>query len=96
MAKKKAPKGNKNNEKMKDSKKYPKMENELTYFLDHPDIKREECVGNGSAPGSLASRINWGGQGTASAEKSAPAAPASSGSSKPSIGAQIGWPGTKK
>ena len=51
MSDKKAPKGNKNNEKMKDNKNYPKMKEELTYFLDHPDIHREECIGNQASPG---------------------------------------------
>lgn len=32
--------------------KYPGHTNELSYFLDHPDIKREECVGNGSTAGA--------------------------------------------
>jgi hypothetical protein len=95
MAKKKAPNGNKNNEKMKDTKNYPKMDNELTYFLDHPDIHREECIGNGNAPGSLASQINFGGKGTA-APKPAASTPAPAAASKPSIASQIGWPGAKK
>jgi hypothetical protein len=54
MSKKKAPEGNCNNEEMKDSKNYPKMKDELTYFLDHPDIKREECIGNQASPGTQA------------------------------------------
>ena len=90
MKKKSAPKKTK-----KADKKYPNHVNELTYFLDHPDIKREECIGNGSAPGSLASKINWGGQGTASAPKSAPATPAAS--SKPSsLAEQINFGGKFK
>lgn len=49
----------------------------LSYFLDHPDIKRNESVGNGSVPmvkpstpskpaqpakPSIASQINFGGK----------------------------------
>jgi hypothetical protein len=61
----------------------------LTYFLDHPQIKRHESPGNGNVPGSMAAQINFGGKG-ASAPSSAPsstpkaapsAAPSSSGSS---------------
>lgn len=38
--------------KKKEKDKYPGHTNELTYFLDHKDIKREECVGNGSTAGA--------------------------------------------
>lgn len=36
----------------------------LTYFLDHPQIKRQESLGNGNSPGSIAEKINWGGKNT--------------------------------
>lgn len=59
----------------KEKKKSAKKNGELTYFLDHPDIKREECVGNGSSPSeapamrseassakpSIATQIGWPG-----------------------------------
>lgn len=38
----------------KKAKKSAKKADTLTYFLDHPDIKREECIGNGSSPGPSA------------------------------------------
>lgn len=69
---------------------------ELTYFLDHPDIHREECVGNGNAPGSLASAINWGGKGTAAPSSAAPSAAPASSSSSPSIAQQINFGGKFK
>ena len=50
----------------------------LTYFLDHPQIKRHESPGNGNSPGSMADKINFGGKGTA-----APAAPSAPAASKP-------------
>lgn len=67
---------------------------ELTYFLDHPDIHREPCVGNGNAPGSIAAAINFGGKGTASAAPAASSAP--SEASKPSIAEQINFGGKFK
>lgn len=39
---------------------------ELSYFLDHPQIKRHKSPGNGNKPGSLAESINWGGKNTES------------------------------
>lgn len=61
----------------KNKKSKPKSANcELTYFLDHPDIKRYESPGNGAVPmakpsqptqpsqpskPSIASQINWPG-----------------------------------
>lgn len=72
----------------KESKKYPNHSNELTYFLDHPDIKREECVGNGSSPGPS----NMTGSQVRS--PSMPGSTAATG--KPSIAAQIGFGGIKK
>lgn len=73
MSKKKDPKGNCNNEAMKDNKNYPKMKDELTYFLDHPDIKREECIGNQSTPGTPAGKpfANVGSAVTKGADSSA-------------------------
>jgi len=73
-----------------------KAKDSLTYFLDHPQIKRHESPGNGNAPGSLAAKINFGGKGTsapkpAAAAPSAPAAP-----SKPSIASQINFGGKFK
>lgn len=38
----------------------------LTYFLDHPQIKRHPSVGNQNPKGSLAEKINWGGKNTES------------------------------
>ena len=58
------------------------------YFLDHSQIKRNKSFGNGNTPGSLAERINFGGNNkkqAAPAKPATPAAPkpqASSGSSK--------------
>lgn len=76
-----------------------KKKDQLTYFLDHPQIKRHESPGNGNAPGSIADKINFGGKGTAAPAPSRPASSstsASSGSSSPSIAKQINWPGAKK
>lgn len=42
-----------------------KKKRQLTYFLDHPQIKRNPSPGNGNAPGSLAESINFGGKNTA-------------------------------
>jgi hypothetical protein len=64
----------------------------LTYFLDHPQIKRHESPGNGNVPGSMAAKINFGGKNTtasnptpssasSSTPKPASAAPSSDGSS---------------
>lgn len=71
-----------------------KAKNKLTYFLDHPQIKRHECVGNGNSPGSLGSQINFGGKGTAApaAPKPAPSSKPST-ASKPSIASQINFGG---
>lgn len=59
------------------AKKNKKAKSELTYFLDHPDIKRHESPGNGSsatitptqpakpvqpAKPSIAAQINFGGK----------------------------------
>jgi len=41
----------KKNKKQSQSKK---AKGELTYFLDHPDIKRHESPGNGSSPADRA------------------------------------------
>lgn len=45
-----------------------KNKNELTYFLDHPQIKRYPSPGNGNAPvlkeGSIGEKINFGGKNT--------------------------------
>lgn len=67
---------------------------ELTYFLDHPDIHREPCIGNGNSPGSIASAINWGGKGDAKPASSAPES--SKPSSSPSIAEQINFGGKFK
>lgn len=37
----------------------------LSYFLDHPQIKRHKSPGNGNKPGTLAEKINWGNKNTA-------------------------------
>lgn len=73
-----------------------KSKDSLTYFLDHPQIKRGESVGNGNTPGSIAASINFGGKGTAAppAPKPAPSQPATSG--KPSIAEQINFGGKFK
>lgn len=69
----------------------------LTYFLDHPQIKRHKSPGNGNSPGSLASQINFGGKGTsASAKPATQPAPQSASSSKPSIASQINFGGKFK
>jgi hypothetical protein len=68
----------------------------LTYFLDHPQIKRNESPGNGNSPGSIASQINFGGKGTASPSSAPKAAPAAPSSSKPSISEQINFGGKFK
>lgn len=65
----------------------------LTYFLDHPQIKRHESPGNGNPPGSIAAQINFGGKGTAAPKPAAPSTPAPKSSSKPSIAAQINFGG---
>lgn len=58
----------------KKNKKSKPAKSELSYFLDHPDIKRHESVGNGAVPmakpaqpaqpakPSIASQINFGGK----------------------------------
>lgn len=72
----------------KADKKYPNHTNELTYFLDHPDIKREECEGNGSTPGPMnvpPSTVRSGTMQGSTAQ-----------TGKPSIAAQIGFGGIKK
>ena len=69
----------------------------LTYFLDHPDIKRHESPGNGNAPGSIADKIGFGGKGTATPPSTKPqptSQPAQS--SKPSIASQINFGGKFK
>lgn len=79
------------------AKKNKKAKSELTYFLDHPDIKRHESPGNGNAPGSIGSMINFGGKGTASPAKPAPTSqPKPASSSKPSIASQINFGGKFK
>lgn len=62
-----------------------KKKNELTYFLDHPQIKRHESPGNGNSPGSLADQINWGGK-SKTAQPAQPKQPTSSTSSSSSGG----------
>jgi len=73
----------------KHKKTKKKQKSELTYFLDHPQIKREPSPGNGNAPGSLADQINFGGKSAKPAPQPAqqpqptqtqPAQPASSSS----------------
>lgn len=54
----------------------------LTYFLDHPQIKRYKSPGNGNAPGSIAAQINFGGKNPKPATPKQP----SSSTSKPSSG----------
>lgn len=76
-------------------KKEASKKDSLTYFLDHPEIHREECVGNGNAPGSIASQINFGGKGTA-APPSAPTSSPATAESKPSIASQINFGGKYK
>lgn len=76
-----------------------KSKDSLTYFLDHPQIKRAESVGNGNTPGSLAAAINFGGKGTAAPASPKPSTPAPSQpttSSKPSIASQINFGGRFK
>ena len=71
----------------------------LTYFLDHPQIKRHESVGNGNTPGSIASQINFGGKGTAAPKPAAPSTPkpsSSTTSKKPSMAEQINFGGKFK
>jgi len=68
----------------------------LTYFLDHPQIKRHESPGNGNTPGSIASQINFGGKGTSAPSAAPKPAPAAPSSSKPSIAEQINFGGKFK
>ena len=60
-----------------------KNSTKLTYFLDHPQIKRHESVGNGNVPGSLADKINFGGKNPkpAASTTSTPKQPSSSSTS---------------
>jgi hypothetical protein len=74
-----------------------KSKDSLTYFLDHPQIKRHESPGNGNSPGSLASQINFGGNNAPAPAAPKPAAPAQPASpSKPSIASQINFGGKFK
>lgn len=72
-----------------------KKKEELTYFLDHPQIKRHESPGNGNNPGSLAEKINWGGKNTevqnAKIKASKPAKPASGSSGSSSSSSSSGF-----
>lgn len=74
--------------------KKKKAKDNLTYFLDHPQIKRHESPGNGNTPGSIAAAINFGGKGTAAPKPAPTSQPASS--SKPSIAEQINFGGKFK
>ena len=74
---------------MKDNKNYPKMTNELTYFLDHPDIKREECIGNQSSPGIPAANV------TPSDVRGGSMAGSVASTGRPSIASQINFGGKK-
>jgi len=60
------------------------MNKKLKYFLDHPQIKRSHSWGNGNKPGSIADRINFGGNSRPVKQKikPAPKQKASSGSEK--------------
>lgn len=68
---------------------------ELTYHLDHPQIKRHESPGNGNAPGSVASSINFGGKGTAAPKPAAAPKPSSAPKSQ-SIASKINFGGKFK
>lgn len=58
-----------------------KKKDSLTYFLDHPQIKRHPSPGNGNTPGSLADKINFGGKSTPAPK---PTQPTSTPQPKPS------------
>lgn len=55
------------------------MKKELSYFLDHPQIKRNKSLGNGNKPGSIAEKINFGGKNTKPTPKKESRPTASSG-----------------
>lgn len=68
----------------KNKKSKPKSAKcELTYFLDHPDIKRHESPGNGSVPTSTNVKP--------SAVRSGNVAGSVKTTGKPSIASQIGF-----
>lgn len=78
-----------------------KKANELTYFLDHPQIQRHPCVGNQDPKPSLGAQIGFPGMkgstvtpSTSQPKQSAPATATTS--SKPSIMQQINWGGKYK
>lgn len=77
--------------KHKKGKKSKSKKNELTYFLDHPDIKRHESPGNGSSPTVSAPSTNV----KPSAVRSGNVAGSVKSTGGPSIASQIGF-GTKK
>lgn len=76
---------------MKRKKTKPnKAKKELTYFLDHPDIHREECVGNGSSPSSSTATSAAGASNESGTRFSGMAGSAAS-TGKPSIASQINF-----
>lgn len=73
-----------------------KPDYELTYFLDHPQIQRHECVGNQDPKPSLGAQIGFPGMAgstskPASQPSSQPSQPKTD--SKPSLMQQINWGG---
>ena len=75
-----------------------KKDYELTYFLDHPQIKRHPCVGNQDPKPSLGAQIGFPGMGgtTVKPKESQPASSSSApktASSDNSIMKQINWGG---
>jgi hypothetical protein len=81
--------------------KAKKPKYELTYFLDHPQIQRHECVGNQEPKPSLGAQIGFPGMAgstvkdTSPKPTSQPAQPKAA-SSKPSLMEQINWGGKFK
>lgn len=71
------------------AKKNKKAKSQLTYFLDHPDIKRHESVGNGAVPTVSTAP-------TPSQVRSGNIAGSVKTTGKPSIAAQINFGGKFK
>jgi len=72
-----------------------KKKGELTYFLDHPQIKRNPSPGNGNSPGFFG-QLASGKLGTSSSaskpsDKQTSRPTSASSSSKPSSGSSSSW-----